>query len=361
MRRLLVILPVLLAGCGRSPVAPPADGPPPAFLAPVPAPVPVATPGHPAVMAHPAIDSVPAADRKRILFLTDNGEHGWMQHENTAGAMLIGKRLAAALPGCEVMVLRDDFPDEATLAAAASVVLFASGQERNLLDNPVRRDALASAMRGGCGLAVLHWCLEAGTPEGAGFLRDYLGGWFEVDYSVNPMWLAKFDPIVPHETTRGVRPYTIYDEFYFNLRLPEVPGRRTAVLEAVPPKRVVVMPDDGPRSNNPTVRASLGKPHVLAWTYERPGGGRSLGFTGGHFHWDWKHDDQRRFVLNGIAWTAGFAIPEGGVSDQRPEDQELLEHQDSPPEPAWKPMPGQPGRDPVAMAPQPKAGTATPP
>ena len=351
MRPLILLLSLVLAACGRAPVAPapqPADPAPGAAAA-----VTKPEPGHPAVMAHPALASVAAAERKRILFLTDNGEHGWMQHENTAGAMLLGKRLAAALPGCEVTVLREDFPDAAMLGGAASVVLFASGTERHPLKDPARLAALESAMKAGKGLVVLHWCLEAGSPEGSKFLGDYLGGFFEVDYSVNPMWLAKFEKVTPHEATKGVQPYTIYDEFYFNMRFPEQPGQRTNLLEAVPPKRVVTLPEDGPRSNNPTVRASVGQPHVLGWAYERPGGGRSLGFTGGHFHWDWKQDDQRHFVLNGIAWTAGFAIPEGGLPDQKPTDAELLEYQDSEPMPGWKPMPGQPGMD--EPAPPPKA------
>lgn len=289
-------------------------------------------------------------EARTILFLTDDGEHGWMQHENTAGAMLLGRRLAKGLPGCRVVVLRDEFPTAEQLAEAATVVLFNSGTGKHVLNDPAQREALEKAMAAGVGLVGIHWALEAGDEAGAAFLEENLGGFFEVNYSVNPMWKAEIEEVAKHAATQGVSPYTIYDEFYFNIRFPDTPGTRIDLAKAVPPKRVVLLPKDGPRSNNPTVRASAGKPHTLAWAYLQADGGRGFGFTGGHFHWDWKHDDQRRLLLNGIAWTAGFEIPEDGVPDERPTDSELFDYQDSPPMKGWKPMPGQPGRDEVEPA-----------
>lgn len=238
----------------------------------------------PASFVHPDIGTVPLDQRKRILIYSDDGEHGWMQHENTAGAVLLAKRLAKAVPACEVTVWRDVFPDAAALDQAASVVLFCSGTDRHPLNKAENLAALEKAMQAGKGLVVLHWGLEAGTPEGSAFLKTYLGGCFEVDHSVNPMWLAEFKSIPEHPATCGVEPFSIYDEFYFNMRFPEVAGTRTTLLEAVPPKKVILLPPDGPRTNNPVVRGSLGKPHVTAWAYGRPGGGRSVGYTGGHFH-----------------------------------------------------------------------------
>lgn len=302
----------------------------------------------PARFPHADFDKTPEAERQSFVFYTDDGEHGWMEHENTAGAILFAKRLAAAVPGSESIVLRETFPDEALLAKATSIILFCSGTDIHPLNDAAKRQSLEAAMKAKKGLVAIHWGLEAGSPEGSEFLKHNLGGFFEVNYSVNPMWKADFKEIPGHEITRGVSPFSIYDEFYFNMRFPDVPGQREDLLLAVPPKRVVVLPKDGPRSNNPTVRASEGKPHVTAWAFTRPDGGRSFGFTGGHFHWDWKHDDHRRILLNAIAWTGGVKIPEEGLSDTTPSDEELLLHQDSPPVDGWKPMPGQPGMGPSA-------------
>jgi hypothetical protein len=64
---------------------------------------------------------------------------------------------------------------------------------------------------------------------------------------------------------------------------------------------------------NPVVFARKGQPEQLAWVYERPGGGRGFGFTGGHFHWNWGCRSFRTTVLNGIVWTAGMEVPAAGV------------------------------------------------
>jgi hypothetical protein len=50
------------------------------------------------------------------------------------------------------------------------------------------------------------------------------------------------------------------------------------------------------------------------WLAERSDGGRGFGFTGGHFHLNWKNDDQRKVVLNAILWIAQVEIPAGGVA-----------------------------------------------
>jgi hypothetical protein len=50
------------------------------------------------------------------------------------------------------------------------------------------------------------------------------------------------------------------------------------------------------------------------WAYERPGGGRGVGFTGGHYHMNLLHDDYRKLVLNALVWVAGAQVPPGGVT-----------------------------------------------
>ena len=337
-----------LSACGQKPTTSTESAPP---ESPKTTAVPVGTGEKlefPARFPHADLEKTPEAERKVFVFFTDDGEHGWMQHENTAGAILFAKRLAASVPGSESIVLRDTFPDEALLARATSVILFCSGTDRHPLNDPAKRTSLEAAMKANKGFVGIHWALEAGDAEGSEFLKKYLGGYFEVHYSVNPMWQAEFKEIPGHEITRGVFPFSIYDEFYFNMRFPEVAGKREDLLMAVPPRKVILLPEDGPRTNNPTVRASEGKPQVTAWAFTRPEGGRSFGFTGGHFHWDWKHDDHRRILLNAIAWTGGVEIPEGGLPDSTPTDDELFQHQDSPPPDGWKPMKGQPPMGPTA-------------
>ncbi len=73
-----------------------------------------------------------------------------------------------------------------------------------------------------------------------------------------------------------------------------------------------------------------GEKQTVAWAYDRPDGGRSFGFTGGHYHWNWANDDMRRLVANGIRWTAGDEIePHGSSLGEKPVGmKDLLENQD---------------------------------
>jgi len=99
------------------------------------------------------------------------------------------------------------------------------------------------------------------------------------------------------------------------------------VLSAIPPESTRKRPD-GPHSGNPAVRARTGMHEHLAWAHQRPDGGRGFGFTGGHFHWNWAHNDFRKAALNGIAWTAGIEIPSSGLVTATPTFEELEANQD---------------------------------
>ena len=47
--------------------------------------------------------------------------------------------------------------------------------------------------------------------------------------------------------------------------------------------------------------------------FERDNGGRSFGFTGGHFHRNWGDENFRRLVTNAILWSAKVDVPKGGA------------------------------------------------
>jgi hypothetical protein len=64
--------------------------------------------------------------------------------------------------------------------------------------------------------------------------------------------------------------------------------------------------------------------YPVAWVYERPDGGRSFGFLGGHFHANFGKKDFRRAIVNGILWTARIDVPPGGAPVEiTPKDMEL--------------------------------------
>ncbi len=105
----------------------------------------------------------------------------------------------------------------------------------------------------------------------------------------------------------------------------------TPILSAVPPASTMSRPD-GAHSGNPAVRAEVAKglPQHMAWAYERPNGGRSFGFTGGHYHWNWGRTEIITLVTNAICWTAKIDIPEQGLKVNGPTVDVLKEGQDEP-------------------------------
>jgi hypothetical protein len=121
-----------------------------------------------------------------------------------------------------------------------------------------------------------------------------------------------------------VSPFEINDEWYYHMRFrPQMENVRP-ILTALPPESTLTRPD-GPHSGNPAVREAIanGEAQHVAWAAERTDGGRGFGFTGGHFHRNWRNDDFRKLVLNAIAWCAGVDVPESGVESSTPSDDEM--------------------------------------
>jgi type 1 glutamine amidotransferase len=51
------------------------------------------------------------------------------------------------------------------------------------------------------------------------------------------------------------------------------------------------------------------KRETVAWSIERADSGRGFGIVMPHFYKNWRDEDLRRFILNGIAWTAKLEVP----------------------------------------------------
>jgi len=126
-----------------------------------------------------------------------------------------------------------------------------------------------------------------------------------------------------------VKPFAIHDEWYYHMRFRKDMEGVTPILTAVPPAETLSRPD-GPHSGNKDVRAEAGKPQHVAWATERKDGGRGFGFTGGHAHFNWAHDEYRKLILNAIVWVAKGEVPKDGVKSPTPTMAELEKNQDAP-------------------------------
>lgn len=269
-----------------------------------------------------------AAGKKKIVFVAGRKSHGFLSHDHYPGCRLLAKWIAQAAPGTETVVVQDGWPkDPSVFDGAAAIVVFADGGG----GNPILQglDVVEKLTKQGVGLACLHYAVEVPKERAGPQMLDWIGGYFETHWSVNPHWKAEFREFPKHPVANGLKPFAIDDEWYYHMRFREEMKGVTPILSAVPPDSTRQRPD-GPHSNNPTVRARLGMAEHLAWAAERPDGGRGFGFTGGHWHYNWAEPNFRKCVLNGIAWVAKIDIPPEGIVVKTPTIDELKENADEP-------------------------------
>ena len=176
-------------------------------------------------------------------------------------------------------------------------------------------------------LGFIHYTLIPPKSQKQQFM-EAVGGFYELNWSVNPIWQPNFKNFPRHSVTKGVKPFSVRDEWYYHMRFAEKKKNLTMLLSDLPPAETLIR-EDGPHSNNPHVRKAVlekKEQQHLAWVYKRVNGGRGFGFTGGHYHWNWAHDDYRKLMLNAIAWLAGVEIPSEGISSKTPTYEELIMH-----------------------------------
>ena len=265
---------------------------------------------------------------KKIVFLAGSPSHGYAQHEHHAGCLLLAKCIRENVPQAETVVYQGWPKDPHALDDAAAVVIFCDGGDGHLVMKHLDEfDALA---RKGVGLACIHYAVEVPAGKAGERMKSWIGGYFETFWSVNPDWTAHYEKFPDHPVARGIRPFTINDEWYFHMRFADNMQGVTPILTAVPPDEAHRKGNDA-HGANPHVFARKGLPEHTAWAYQRPEGGRGFGFTGAHYHWSWGCDGFRTVVLNGIVWTAGLEVPAAGVPSKTPTFEELQQNLDKQP------------------------------
>ena len=184
---------------------------------------------------------------------------------------------------------------------ADSIVFYMNGGGGHAAIQGDHLQRLEPLMKRGVGLANLHYAVEVPKEKGGPEWLRWMGGYFETFWSVNPTWEADFTKLPNHPITRGVKPFKIKDEWYYNMRFAQ--SGVTYILTAIPPDNTRMGKDDA-HGGNEFVRNNKGRPEHVAWATERTDGGRGFGFTGGHYHKNWGDENFRRLVLNALLWTA---------------------------------------------------------
>ena len=261
-----------------------------------------------ATLAAPAV-----AEDTKIVLIAGRPSHGKGEHEFNAGTKLMVKCLQE-VPGINPVFVAGGWPsDESVFDGAKSVVFFMDGGGGHPIIQGEHLAKIKSLMEKGVGLVCMHYAVEIPKDKGGPEFLDWLGGYYESGYSTNPHWTAEITSLPDHPITRGVKPFAVPDEWYYNMRFrPDMKGV-TPILVAKPSDETRQGKSSSPRGPYKHIAEAKGREEVLAWAVERPDGGRGFGFTGGHSHKNFGNDDFRTLVLNAILWTAKVEVPSTGV------------------------------------------------
>jgi type 1 glutamine amidotransferase len=239
----------------------------------------------------------------KIVLVAGRPSHGPGDHEFFAGCSILMKMLQQTAGVFPVMV-RDGWPkDPKTFEGAKCVVFYMDGGDGHPIIQKDHREIVQKLMDSGVGFVNLHYAVEYPKSQSEHVLQ-WLGGYYETKFSTNPHWKADFKELPEHVITRGVKPFNIQDEWYFNIRFTPESKKVVPILKATPP-------DD--KRGTEEARKYPGREEIVAWALERDKGGRSFGFTGGHFHRNWADDNFRKLVVNAILWSADVAVPVDGA------------------------------------------------
>jgi type 1 glutamine amidotransferase len=240
-------------------------------------------------------DAPPAAAPVKLLLVGSGPDgHPAQTHEYMAGLKVLAKCLKD-VPGLEITTVRADEPwkeGPELMARADGVVLFLSEGARWMNHDPKRREALAKVAARGGGLVVLHWAMGTKDAKNIDSCLKLLGGCHggpDRKYKVLETDAAIADR--KHPITTGIKDFRVRDEFYYRLKF----------IKAE-------------KGVHPLLQVTIeGQRETVAWSWDRPDGGRSFGFSGLHFHDNWRLQAYRRLVAQGVLWTLKKPIPKDGL------------------------------------------------
>ena len=271
---------------------------------------------------------VTATETKTLVVIAGKPSHPPRMHEFNAGVQLLARCLEHR-SDLDLRISLNGWPrDEAVFDGVDAIVFYMDGGPRHeaVQENGRRLSMIDEWADQGVGLGFMHYGVEV-VPEQAGthFLK-WIGGHYEHMHSCNPIWSPRFDVFPKHPITRGVKPFSVEDEWYFNMRfVKNISGNKrdviddlqfTPILVGTPDETVRDGPYVYPRGPYPHIQANKGRAEAMMWAVERPNRGRGFGVTGGHFHDNWANDNFRKTILNAFLWISGVKVPRNGVTSK---------------------------------------------
>ena len=258
-----------------------------------------------------------AAEPARVLIVVGPTNHPPGSHEVAAGGRVMQHCIEHMenVPGVKADVVYE-WPAQSLRDAAATVVFIGDTFPANRLPNPPQNLAdLDAMMKRGCGIVCVHYATgllgEDVAKDGDHPLLRWLGGYFANRSCPHHESFAKiFDAATitpaapPHPISRGWKEFTLRDEPYTNNYFGKEDNKAAPNVTVL---ATSMLPPNAPKSER------------VSWCIERADGGRGFGIVMPHFYKNWTNEDLRRFILNGIVWSAKLEVPDGGVKTTLPD------------------------------------------
>lgn len=232
-------------------------------------------------------ESVDSKGKAKVLFIAGTTVFKPGEHDYIGGCRELMNSLAQG--GKVAPVLALDWPAKPeTWDDVASVVFFFDGAEKHQAVAKGRASKIDEIVKKGAGIVQLHQ--TADYPDAyTNKALSWAGGAWKKGMGKRAHWVETFKEFPQHPVFDGVGAFTIDDGWLWNIKFVDGMKGITPLLRTVDPKK----------KDDPKADAA-----IVAWAYERPEGGRSVTFTGGHLHKSLEDPNYRRFLTNAITWSA---------------------------------------------------------
>lgn len=262
--------------------------------------------------------------QKKIVLIAGKKTHPAAMHEYIKTVRLIKAMLdnATNVQGVSTEIFTNGWPENPGVLEDADLIMTISDGQDGPTGIPVpfmtdeRMMMMEKLMQRGCGFITYHF--STFTPEYYGEkILHWGGGYFDWQneqgarewYSAIKYMNVEVElPSQDHPIMKGVEPFKVLEEYYYNMRFKENDTRWKPLIK-------VKELESADHTNG----------GVVAWAVEREDGGRGFGTSMGHFFANWKNENYRKLMLNAIVWAAGAEVPEGGVDTQFYNDRQVTQ------------------------------------
>ncbi|MGV3774164.1 MAG: 3-keto-disaccharide hydrolase, partial [Verrucomicrobiales bacterium] len=145
-----------------------------------------------------------AGERKKIVLVAGRQSHGPGDHEFNAGVQLLDKCFQGKKEILSSFYLSGWPNDPSAFDNADAILFYMDGGAGHPAIQGDRIEILDRLAKRGVGLGFAHYGVEVPAGKGGDALKRWIGGHYEHQYSVNPMWKPEFSSYPTHPVTRGV-------------------------------------------------------------------------------------------------------------------------------------------------------------